>query len=176
MFCFRFSIHTKNVEPVLCPVHILKALALPCLSNRATLKAPRRCIYHSPPCVDGYNNYTSRGVPVALVLTSSLNLRDSQNVKPKAFRKRLCMYVSRPPVITQRCILRLSKRFCRLVDRRSSVPRAFSIQERRCKDTHLSGNTIKFMQKKCFHKPCESIFLHECLRKHGSERGEPSFE
>ena len=42
-----------------------------------------------------------RGVPVALPLTISLNLRDSQDVKPKAFRKRL-LYVCVPPyVITQ---------------------------------------------------------------------------
>lgn len=40
----------------------------------------------------------------------------SQSVKPKAFRKRLCMYVSRPPVITQRCI----------ADHRSSVPKGLS--------------------------------------------------
>ena len=63
--------------------------------------------------MDAYNNYTSRGVPVALFLTISLNLRDSYIVKTKAFRKRLCMYVSRPPVITQR---------------------AFSIQKGHCKN------------------------------------------
>ena len=39
----------------------------------------------------------SRGVPVALFLTISSNLRDSQSVKTKASRKRLyIMYVSHP--------------------------------------------------------------------------------
>ena len=50
----------KNVEPVLCPVPRVEALASPYLSDRATLKAPRRCIYHIPPH-DGYNNYTPKG-------------------------------------------------------------------------------------------------------------------
>ena len=43
--------------------------------------------------------------PLLWFLTTSLNLRDSQSVKPKAFRKRLCMYMSRPPVITQSSLL-----------------------------------------------------------------------
>ena len=41
----------------------------------------------------------SRGVPVALFLTNSQNLRDSQNVKTKASRKRL-LYVCMSPSIT----------------------------------------------------------------------------
>ena len=86
---FSSLLHTnKNVEPVLCPVYILKALALPCPSNRATLKAPRRCIYHIPSC-DGYNNYTSGAFSLPWFMTFSSNLRDSQDVKPKASRKRL---------------------------------------------------------------------------------------
>ena len=40
--------NTKNVEPVLSLVPLCKALALPCLSKRATLKAPRMCIYVIP--------------------------------------------------------------------------------------------------------------------------------
>ena len=45
---------------------------------------------------------TSQGAsPLLWFLTTSLNLRDSQSVKPKAFRKRL-LYVCAPPsVITQ---------------------------------------------------------------------------
>ena len=40
------------------------------------------------------NTTPPRGVPVALFLTDKWKLRSSQSVKPKAFRKRLCMYVS----------------------------------------------------------------------------------
>ena len=37
-------VYEKSVEPVLSLVPRIWALALPCLSKRATLKAPRRCI------------------------------------------------------------------------------------------------------------------------------------
>ena len=43
--------NTKNVEPVLLLVPRVEAFALPCLSKRATLKAPRMCIYNSIPLI-----------------------------------------------------------------------------------------------------------------------------
>ena len=55
--------------------------------------------------LDGYNNI-SRGVPVALALTDSLGgcevLKASN---PKRSENAFCMYVSRPPVITQSSLL-----------------------------------------------------------------------
>jgi hypothetical protein len=51
----------KNVEPVLCPVHILKALASPCLSNRATLKAPRDVYTIIPSLLMDIIFYTPKG-------------------------------------------------------------------------------------------------------------------
>lgn len=44
---FILCIYIKNVEPVLSLVPRVKAFALPRMSKRATLKAPRRCVYNS---------------------------------------------------------------------------------------------------------------------------------
>ena len=72
----------------------VEAFALPYQSKRATLKAPRKCIYrlfhkiqsthrngHS--ILKGMYIIHPRGVPVALFLTNSLNLRSSNTSKPK---------------------------------------------------------------------------------------------
>ena len=72
----------------------VEAFALPCQPKRATLKAPRKCIYrlfhkiqsthrngHS--ILKGMYIIHPRGVPVALFLTNSLNLRSSNTSKPK---------------------------------------------------------------------------------------------
>lgn len=81
--------------------HILKALALPCPSNRATKKAPRNANKATTYIIyidDGCNIYTSRGVPVALFLTDIEFARFSgcqnQSVKKTPF------YVCVPPLVT----------------------------------------------------------------------------
>ena len=45
----KFANIYEYVEPVCRSFHCVKALALPYLSKRATLKAPRRCKYIIPP-------------------------------------------------------------------------------------------------------------------------------
>ena len=73
-----------------------------------------------------YQNFARQGcgaiaaIDVALYLTDSLNLRDSNTSNPKRSENAFSMYVSRPPVITQRFI----------ADRRSSVPKGFQHSER----------------------------------------------
>ena len=102
--CFRFSIHTKNVEPVLC------------LETSVGLKSLRL-------------------LPLGIVQT----LRDLLSALglSKTFRKRLCMYVSHPPVITQRAI----------ADRWSSVPRGFQHSERTLQRYKISTNYNIFYTK-----------------------------
>ena len=75
--------------------HAVKALALPSMSKRATLKAPRWCIDIIYLTNDGQCDlskanegciwYIPWSVPVALFLTYCLNLRDSYCVKTKAY-------------------------------------------------------------------------------------------
>ena len=83
------------MEPVLCPVHALKVFALPCPSNRATLKAPRRCMQTTTLIIMCKATTPLRGVPVALFLTDSLGgcevLKAS---KPKRSENAFNMYVS----------------------------------------------------------------------------------
>ena len=91
------------MEPVLCPFHCIKAFALPCLSKRATLKAPR-CVFICPckiqlwksqPYIVAYKD-TPWDVSVALFLTSSLKLRSSYTVKTKASSNAFNICVSVP--------------------------------------------------------------------------------
>ena len=89
---FKVDIQTKKAwEPVLLLVPHIEALALPCQSKRATLKAPR-CVsktdisaghtrHHEP--MKPYNT-PHWGVPVALFLTNSCELARFQYVKTKA--------------------------------------------------------------------------------------------
>ena len=79
-----------------------------------------------PSLIGRHNFYTSRGVPVALVLTTSLNLRDSNTSNPKRSENAFSMYVSRPPVITQR---------------------AFSIQKGHCKNSKCILTSQTFERK-----------------------------
>ena len=85
--------------------------------------------------------------PLLWFLTTSLNLRDSQSVKPKAFRKRLCMYVSRPPVTTQSPLLTVGH----------LSQRAFSIQKGHCKFSKL------FATLQIFEKEISKTVLSHCI-------------
>jgi hypothetical protein len=93
----------KNVEPVLLPVPRLEGSRIARLIETNNAESPHAECYSNRPY--GYTNdchatrvYTQyglsinipRGVPVALFLTNRSNLRDSQVVKTKASRKRLC--------------------------------------------------------------------------------------
>ena len=90
-----------------------------------------------PSLIGRHNFYTSRGVPVALVLTTSLNLRDSNTSNPKRSENAFSMYVSRPPVITQR---------------------AFSIQKGHCK------NSKSILTSQTFERKNAKIILPQALR------------
>ena len=95
--------NAKNVEPVLSLVPRLLAFALPDESKRATLKAPRMCIYmiaiHQPYCqhrcikpMTAVYIIHPMKRPRCLVFDSSLKLRSSQASKLKR-EIRLCHYV-----------------------------------------------------------------------------------
>ena len=104
----RLHTNTKNVEPVLLLVPRVEAFALPCLSKRATLKAPRMCIYNSIPLIswhanvkrkngrNGYNTPMRR--PRCFVFDKHLNVRSSNTSKPKRKIRLYYMYVSCPPL------------------------------------------------------------------------------
>ena len=95
-FSLIFHIDKKRTwSQPLCSFHDVKAFALPCLSKRATPKAPRMMYVnnlHETPLVTMcqaaimliYVLYIPRGVLVALFLTDSLKLRSSYIVKTKA--------------------------------------------------------------------------------------------
>lgn len=59
-FIFRF----KRGANSCCPFHDVKALALPCLSKRATSKAPRRCMIIQPTCASNFKKLNTIGAPI----------------------------------------------------------------------------------------------------------------
>ena len=88
--------------------HAVNALESPKLSKRTTPKAPRLCTYigssldqrttESSEANKGCIQYTSWGVPVALFLTTLLELPDSYCVKTKAYSYALYVYMSAQPL------------------------------------------------------------------------------
>ena len=92
----------RGAEPC-CSFHDVKAFALPCLSKRATSKAPRRCMYISYPyplhprrdAMRAVYNTPREAFTVALFLTNSLEVakflhRQNQSVKVNAFYVYVC--------------------------------------------------------------------------------------
>lgn len=101
----------RGVEPC-CPFHDVKAFALPCLSKRATSKAPRRCIYINQPfqlhprrnTVAVIYNTPREASTVTLFLTNSLGFakflhRQNQSVQVNALY--ICMTIPSFPVDKQ---------------------------------------------------------------------------
>ena len=88
--------------------HAVNALESPKLSKRTTPKAPRLCTYigssldqrttESSEANKGCIQYTSWGVPVALFLTTLLELPDYYCVKTKAYSYALYVYMSAQPL------------------------------------------------------------------------------
>ena len=95
-----FSRHKKSVEPVLLPVSSIKAFALPWLSKRATLKAPRWCNIIHPLSFkqkmfetnEGHILYIPWGVLVALCFWQSIwSCEVLMESKPKRQITPLCI-------------------------------------------------------------------------------------
>ena len=98
----------KSVEPFCHSFHRVKALALPSLSKRATLKAPRRCKYIIPFPTNRHGkclklkravyNTSQRAFPL-LCFWQTDELLDSYTVKTKAyknaFNRNVCLPTSR---------------------------------------------------------------------------------
>ena len=94
------------MEPVLSLVPRVKAFALPRMSKRATLKAPRRCVYNSSSLPTSICSKPKRAVyntpcrasPLLCSWQLNWNLRDSRIVKTKAFSYAL-ICICRPDLL-----------------------------------------------------------------------------
>ena len=94
--------------------HDLKALALPNLSKRATLKAPRMCIYDSIPLISWHDNAKKKNgrngynTPMrrfrCFVFDLPLKLRSSRIVKTKAQDTPLLLCMCPPRLLPYRAI------------------------------------------------------------------------
>ena len=124
LYYFVAYTQKRGASSVLGPTCWGSRIALVVVPSNAESPTPMYIVW--PSLIGRHNFYTSRGVPVALVLTTSLNLRDSNTSNPKRSENAFSMYVARPPVITQR---------------------AFSIQKGHCKDTTFFVITTSFIQK-----------------------------
>ena len=86
--------HTKTERGAdsCCSVPLFEALALPWLSEWATLKAPRRWIYN----LNQRNIIIPRGVPVALSLTTSLRICEIPKSQNQSVTENACFNMSFP--------------------------------------------------------------------------------
>ncbi len=123
MFIGCWGIHTKNVEPDLCPVHALKVFALPCLSKPSNAESPTPMYvsWHIKKCAKGT---TSQGAFPLLCFWQAVGSCEVLKAsKPKRSENAFSMYVSR----------------------RSDYPRVFCKQKDGANILNNLHNTILFL-------------------------------